>query len=104
MGTQLTVSFTVSFAVFLISLATNVSAAAATLDGNTSFSWTVSEFIGEEGVPLMESEVSRSLLGIHLKDPLKRPPVCNAKIYGNCIMLTGDRYRPCDYFNRCKRG
>jgi hypothetical protein len=105
MGTQLKVCFAVSFAVLLISLATNVSAAANTLDGNTNFRWTVAEFIGEEGDPLMESEVSRRLLGgmISLKTSQGSEPVCHAKIYGNCIVSISKDTRPCTVYNRCDR-
>jgi hypothetical protein len=103
MGTQSKVCFAVSFAVLLISLATNVSAAANTLDGNTNFPRTVAEFI-REGEPLMESEVSRRLLvGTMSPGPLQRGPICNAKIYGNCIVSIGLYHRPCTTYNRCDR-
>jgi hypothetical protein len=104
MGTQFKVCFAVSFAVLLISLATNVSAAANTLDGNTNFSWTVVEFIGEEGEPLMESEVSRRLVGgtIISFGALKTGPFCDAKKYGDWIGPIGKDTRPCAVYNRCR--
>lgn len=106
MGTQLKVCFAVPFAILLISLATNyVSAAATTLDGNTKFF----EFIGEEGEPLMESEVSRSLLGTNpgrisypgMLD--KSSPFCHATYYSNCIRAIGKDHRPCTVYTRCDR-
>jgi hypothetical protein len=106
MGTQLKVCFAVSFAVLLISLATNyVSATAATLDGNTNFS----EFIGEEGEPLMESEVSRSLLGtnptrISYPGMQDKSPFCHATYYRDCIRAIGKDHRPCTVYTRCDRG
>jgi len=104
MGTQLKVCFAVSFAVLLISLATNVSTEANTLDGNTNFPWTVAEFIGEEGEPLMESEVSRRLLGGPISyKPLQGGPFCSAKIYRDCIRPIGKDTRPCTVYNRCDR-
>ncbi|XVE78545.1 hypothetical protein DITRI_Ditri13aG0154000 [Diplodiscus trichospermus] len=35
---------------------------------------------------------------------VQRPPVCNGNIYGNCIAPVGPYYRPCTYYDRCKRG
>lgn len=34
---------------------------------------------------------------------LQRPPVCNAEIYGNCIVHVSPYYRPCNYYTRCIR-
>ncbi|MCD9639714.1 hypothetical protein HAX54_024420 [Datura stramonium] len=34
---------------------------------------------------------------------LQRPPVCNAKIYGQCIGDKGSEKRPCTYYNNCIR-
>ncbi|PHU25406.1 Protein RALF-like 27 [Capsicum chinense] len=34
---------------------------------------------------------------------LQRPPVCNEKIYGNCIGEKNPGQRPCNYYNYCKR-
>ncbi|PHT55173.1 SPX domain-containing protein 4 [Capsicum baccatum] len=34
---------------------------------------------------------------------LQRPPVCNEKIYGNCIGEKKPGQRPCNYYNYCKR-
>ncbi|XP_041002983.1 protein RALF-like 27 [Juglans microcarpa x Juglans regia] len=34
---------------------------------------------------------------------LQRPPVCNANIYGNCIVRVSPHDRPCTYFTRCCR-
>lgn len=67
---------------------------------------TISDCIGEQEF-LIGFEVKRRSLA---QNPyisygaLQKPPVCNAKIYGNCLTPKPGYKRPCSYYNRCKRG
>lgn len=100
-----------SLAILLILCSTNIYRGIAfPLNANKNISSIddyISESIGEEE-SLMESEVSRRFL---VEDPnylsyrgLQTQPVCNEKIYGNCLKAVAKDTRPCTEYNRCKRG
>ncbi|KAG2715488.1 hypothetical protein I3760_03G080700 [Carya illinoinensis] len=107
MGTELKkVRLVACFAVLLlISLGTNPSAAASTFDGNKILS-RIDATIAEEVQPLMESEVNRRFLQTNTPTyrTQGRGPVCNATLYGNCLIPLNGKSERCTVYNRCQRG
>ena len=68
---------------------------------------TIMDCIGEEELLIGFEGNGRSLAQNpnHISyDSLQRPPICNAKIYGNCIIPKSGYQRPCSLYNRCNRG
>ncbi|KAJ6421523.1 hypothetical protein OIU84_028820 [Salix udensis] len=95
-----------SLTILLVSAITSTSTAAVLKRSSSPiFNATIGE--GNEEEFSMDSEVHQRLIAS--QNPfisyrsLEQQPICNAKIYGNCVKPVNPGSRPCTYYNRCKR-
>ena len=88
-----------SSAVVLILLITS-KAGAVPLYGNTSGGEAEQTKESDQTCPDPNVRISKIYVSGRA---LRRTPVCNGKIYGNCIVPVGSGDRPCNYYNRCIR-
>jgi Mn2+/Fe2+ NRAMP family transporter len=89
-----------SYAVVLMILLITSKAGAVPLYSNTSGGET--EQLKESDQTCPEPLVFNQATYISYR-AFGRAAICNAKIYGNCIIRSRSRERPCSYYTRCNR-
>ncbi|CAN4081634.1 unnamed protein product [Withania somnifera] len=93
-----------SFTFFLsvVMIAEILLSAHASMNGNRLWNGSIADSVGE--LDDINWNVSLATGGntISLKT-LQPPPICNEKVYGNCIGEKKSGQRPCTYYNHCIR-